>query len=972
MTSHNPRRLRRSQLSSAILATFLVSGMAFAQDTSGNTDDDQDDNQPATSQSQNLDKIEVVGSRIKRAEVEGPSPVTIITSDQIEREGFNTVYDALETISQNTGFGQNDFNAAGGFTPNASVINLRGLGPGRTLLLINGRRANDYPFPYNGRSNFQNFNSIPAAAVQRIEILAGGASAIYGSDAVAGVINVVLKTNYEGNLLKIKGQTSTQGGRDIGDLQWVGGKTGDNWSVTYAFESYNAEPLFGYQRDFMDSAADNPAPPGVNGAVGINGYQPPIGIQIRRLNLNGTTNSYVLPAGRDCSASSLYRPHTYVGSTATTMFPNGQPLGPGCGYDRFPAEQTVANGNNDLSAYIYGTYNFSDNLEGWASLMAFNSRGRLGGGVEQWFGGPQPNGTIYSPNLGFRHLPIRALTPESYGGSEGTFQKFEENSYDLAFGLRGTIFDRFDWDWTIGGAKYQAIRDRPRMTVTGATNYFLGPRLGTTGVGPYTGLVGVPNGIPVYNLNLDRFYGPISAADYASMSTLVHYNGKSDNASTSLVFSGDLFEMPAGPVGFATVLEASRQSYDLESDSRIFPSVREIYNLTGTGGGGKRNRYAIGAEVNIPVFSMLNVSLAGRLDKYDDITEVDDAKTWGVGLEFRPFDNLLIRGNYATSFKAPDMHYVFSERSGSFGGITDFYRCFLNGIAATACGGSGGTYNYSAFTTSEGQPGLREETGKSWTAGVVWDITDTLSVSADYYEIDLEDVVTVQAGGAILNAEYGCLSGTGTYPNGAPFPFAPGSAFCTETLSRIDRDPLTNTITEIRSGPINLASQGTKGIDATARYSLTTDRFGSFNTSLSWSHVLEQTQRASQGDPILSYRDFNTNSDYRSRVRWSTSWRKGDWDSTVLMNRIGSFPIWSPSNANVVSGNIESRVGPQITWNMTVGKKITEQLYVRANVNNVFDRIAPRDQTFNSYPYFWQGYSPIGREIGLELSYKFN
>ena len=74
--------------------------------------------------------------------------------------------------AQNTGFAQNDFNAAGGFTPNASVINLRGLGPGRTLLLINGRRANDYPFPYNGRSNFQNFNSIPAAAVQRIEILA--------------------------------------------------------------------------------------------------------------------------------------------------------------------------------------------------------------------------------------------------------------------------------------------------------------------------------------------------------------------------------------------------------------------------------------------------------------------------------------------------------------------------------------------------------------------------------------------------------------------------------------------------------------------------------------------------------------------------------------------------------------------------------------------------------------------------------
>lgn len=970
MTSRNPQRLRRSQLTSAILATFLISGMAFAQDT-GNNDDDQDDEQQS-SQQQSLDKIEVVGSRIKRAEVEGPSPVTIITAEQIEREGFNTVYDALETISQNTGFAQNDFNAAGGFTPNASVINLRGLGPGRTLLLINGRRANDYPFPYNGRSNFQNFNSIPAAAVQRIEILAGGASAIYGSDAVAGVINVVLKTNFEGNEIRLKGQTSTQGGRDIGDLQWVGGKTGDNWSVTYAFESYNAEPLFGWQRDFMDSAEDNPAPPGVNGTPGINGYQPPIGIQLRRLNANGTTNSYIQPAGRDCSGSSFYRPHTYVGSTSTTLFPNGQPLGPGCGYDRFPAEQTVLNGNNDLSGYVYGTYNFNDNLEGWASVMAFHSRSRLGGGVEQWFGGPQPNATFYSPNVGFRVLPIRALTPESYGGSEGTFQKFEENSYDLAFGLRGTIADRFDWDWSIGGAKYQALRERPRLTVSGTTNYFLGPRLGTTGVGPYTGLVGVPNGLPVYNLNLDRFYGPITQADYASMSTLVKYNGKSENASTTFVLSGDLFEMPAGPVGFAAMAEASRQSYDLESDRRILPDIREIYNLTGTGGGGKRNRYALGAELRIPVFSMLDLSLAGRFDKYDDITQVDDAKTWGAGLEFRPFENLLIRGNYATSFKAPDMHYVFAERGGSFGAITDFYRCFLAGIAPSACGASGGTYNYSAFTISQGDPDLIEETGKSWTAGIVWDITDTLSITADYYEIDLENVVTVQSGTAILNAEYGCLSGTGRYPNGSVFPFAPDSAFCIETLSRIDRDPNTNALTEIRSGPINLAFQGVKGIDATVSYALDTDRFGSFNTTLAWSHVLEQTQRASVGDPVLSYRDFNSNADYRSRVRWSTSWRKGDWDATVLMNRIGSFPIWNPNNLNFVNGRLDSRVGPHFIWNMTVGKKITDNLYIRANVNNVFDRIGPRDNTFNSYPYFWSGFSPVGREIGLEMRYKFN
>jgi outer membrane receptor protein involved in Fe transport len=215
-------RSARHPLTLALAAALLlpVTPLAFAQQS-----DDDDD---ATSQEdeREMDQVVVTGSRIKRAEIEGPAPVTVISREQLEREGFVTVADALETITQASGSTQNDLNSAGGFTPNAAVINLRGLGPGRTLLLVNGRRAADYPFPYNGQSNFQNFNNIPAGAVERIEILAGGASAIYGSDAVAGVVNVVLKTNYDGDSIKLRVQTSTSGGRDIGDLQWVGGRTG--------------------------------------------------------------------------------------------------------------------------------------------------------------------------------------------------------------------------------------------------------------------------------------------------------------------------------------------------------------------------------------------------------------------------------------------------------------------------------------------------------------------------------------------------------------------------------------------------------------------------------------------------------------------------------------------------------------------------------------------------------------------------
>lgn len=963
MTRHSPSFPRQRLITRALLSALAVpcASSAIAQQTTSAPPS----NDSAAQLEQVLDQVVVTGSRIKRAEVEGPSPVTVITAEQIKREGFTTVHDALDTLSQNTGSTQNDFNSNGGFTPNAGVINLRGMGPGRTLLLINGRRANDYPFPYNGRSNFQNFNNIPAAAVERIEVLSGGASAIYGSDAVAGVINVVLRDNYEGNAISVRGLTTTRGGRDIVDLQWAGGTVGDAWSLTYAMQAYDAEPLWAWERDFMDSAADNPAPPGVNGSTGVGGYQPPIGLQIRRLSATGATLGYVMPAGRDCSASSFYRPHTYTSSVSGATF------GPGCGYDRFPAEQTVANGNEDLSGYLFGNYDFDNGLEGWASVMAYHSKSELSGGVEQWQGGPQAGATHYDAGLGIRALPIRALTVDAYGGSSGTFQHFDEKSYDLAVGLRGTIADRFDWDLSLGGARYDSYRTRPRLTVAGATAYFLGERLGTTGQGAYTGLAGIPNGLPVYRMNLDRFYGPISAADYASMATTVTYDAQSENAAASFVLSGELFDLPAGPLSFAALLESTTQSYDLDTDERLLPARREIYGLTGTGGGGERDRHAAGMEFSIPLLDSLTLSLAGRFDKYQDVTNVDDAKTWNAGLEWRPVDRLLLRGSFATSFKAPDMHYVFSEASGSFLSSIDYLRCERDGISAQNCAGAGANYNYSPFITSQGQPSLREETGESWSAGVVWDIVDDLSLTADYYEIELDDVVTVLTGSTILADEYGCL--TGQYPTGREFPFASGSQYCQDIASRITRDPNDDgRISEVRSGPVNLAFQGTAGVDASLRHRFDTDSAGSFNSSLSWSHVLEQTSKNRPDDPLLQYRDLNSNADFRSRVRASVGWQRADWDATFFMNRQGSFPVWNPSNTRVVSGELDSRIPEFTTFNLTIGKQIAENMSLRLTVNNLFDKIHPTDETYNTYPYFWRSYDALGRQVGVEYSYRFN
>src|SRR5690606_6602497 len=245
VVNRKPNELSRALAAVLALSLAGVSG-AFAQEAD---EEPAERTTSASSDPATLDRVTVTGSRIKRAEIEGPAPITVISRVDMEREGHQTVFDALQTLTQNSTDVQSEMFTSS-FTPNASVINLRGIGPGYSLFLINGRRMAEYPQPYNSQSNFTNAAAIPSAMIERIEVLAGGASAIYGSDAVAGVVNVVLRENLEGDELRLTGGTTTQGGGSSGNIQWTGGRTGDRWNITYSLEHLERRPIYGTQRDF--------------------------------------------------------------------------------------------------------------------------------------------------------------------------------------------------------------------------------------------------------------------------------------------------------------------------------------------------------------------------------------------------------------------------------------------------------------------------------------------------------------------------------------------------------------------------------------------------------------------------------------------------------------------------------------------------------------------------------------------------
>ncbi|MFD0725929.1 TonB-dependent receptor plug domain-containing protein [Lysobacter brunescens] len=945
MTPRNTSVLRRQPLSAAILTTLLLSGASFAQDTSTNPLQDE---QAPSGEQQNLDKIVVTGSRIKRAEVEGPTPVTIVTAAEIEKQGFGTVYDALNSLSQFTGSVQNELNQ-NGFTPNASFLNLRGLGPGYQLVLINGRRTADYPLPYNSQSNAVNLANIPAAAISRIEVLSGGASAIYGSDAVAGVVNVILKTNFEGDEFDLRAGTTTQGGGDSVRLQWVGGKTGDQWSATYAVEYLEREEIFASQRDFMDSYRDDPTRT-------PNSDLPVEAIALRNLSAGGTR---IWPNGVAANCEGTF------GDFESFTVPSAPSLGELCGYYGFPATQQIRNADSNLNGYFYGTYDFANGMQAFAQVSLSQADAKIASGTQFWSSASDSTfdnaafgtrGVFFAQNLGAYVDAQRIFTPSEVGGVGSQQTRIRERSIDVAAGLRGTLFDnRFDWEASLSHARYDLESRQPRFLANGIRDYFAGPRLGTDA-----------NGFGVYNLNLQRYFSPLGVDAFRSMTTQVKTEADSSVTQGGFTLSGDLFELPAGAVGMAAVVEFASQQYDLDPDARILPGyagTERILNLSGGGGGGERDRYAVGVEFSIPVLSTLNLNLAGRYDRYDDVTNVDGAATWSAGVEWRPVSNLLLRANHATSFRAPDMHYVFATDSGFFTNVFDEYRCRRDGgnPTSTACT-SNANYAYEIAGTRSGSRDLEEEKGESTTVGVVWDIVDNLSVSVDWYRIKLEGGVSDINTGYLLRNEADCLLGQrrdGTPVNGA-------SAEClyfTGLVNRVGTGPLTdNQIGSYRSFPINQAMTRTSGIDATARYRLDTDRLGNFDFNLSWTHVLKLEDELFSGSGVRDLRDNRQFTNQRSRLNWGANWERGDWLVNVNGYRYGSLPNWAETG----------RIAPYIVWNAGVQKRITDKATIGLAVQNLLDKTAPRDESFNAYPYFWNSYSPIGREVFVSFNYKFD
>ena len=295
-----------SLLACSVAQALAQQAASPPQNAANNASNDNQQNDQQQTKPKKLKIVQVTGSLIPQAQIEGPTPITTITAKDIEKQGFVDTYDALRSLSVANGSVQ-DPQFTGGYTPAAKTISLFGLSPDFTLTLLNGRPMASYPLAYNGSLNITDISNIPVGLIDRIDVLTGGASSIYGSAAIAGVVNIVLKDHVEGTHVAFRYGDYTEGGGASKRLQISSGHSWGNFDVSGGVQLSKQNPIWGYQRSYIDSQNDDPD---VLGRVNARTF----------LRLNSSVDQYIDPGAATCGPLLFSLPSSATLTSRSTVF----------------------------------------------------------------------------------------------------------------------------------------------------------------------------------------------------------------------------------------------------------------------------------------------------------------------------------------------------------------------------------------------------------------------------------------------------------------------------------------------------------------------------------------------------------------------------------------------------------------------------------------------------------------------------
>ncbi|HXH01608.1 MAG TPA: TonB-dependent receptor [Xanthomonadaceae bacterium] len=923
--------LPRARLACAIQLSLLIAipGLAAAQDA-------------APSDPNTLDRVQVTGSRIKRAEVEGQVPVQVVTREDIDRTGLTSIADVVQALTASGSALNTKFNSSGnfGFPPDGSgvgagsaQVDLRHLGSKRVLVLVDGIRwVNEASASGVGAST--DLNTIPLAIVERIEVLEDGASALYGSDAIAGVVNIITKKRADGVSLSVQyGQYEPGDGETMNaDLSW--GTSTEHSSLFVGASFVEQKTIFSRDRELSSFPR-----PGGNLAFGSgfipNGQfffrDPNTGATQRLVTNTGITNPVYNPAETGCVRTDSF--HCFTNA------------------DRFNFSQFNLLLTPSKRAGIFGQYRFdiSETTNFYVKALYNRRESTNQAAPEPIQLGPASGNTFantavvsrlnpFNP-FGFDLIsqgPNRNITFFGRRPVEGGPRVFEQevNTVYVGAGLEGTFGagERiYSWDVNVAGSD-----NRAEQTNFGSYNI----RRIVEALGDPARCAQIPGCTP---LNIFGGPGAITPAMLAFIQPVVHDESENQLRLVSANITGDLFNLPAGPLSFASGVEHRRYSGSYQPDPI---TVAGEYN--GVPSLPTRGEYDVSevyTEFNVPLLAdsgfakKLDLSIAGR---YSDYSTFGGNFTGKVGLRWQMVDELLFRATFAEGFRAPSIGELFGSASRFDAQLRDPCLTQPSGAPPTGsaqnCAGLGVPagavqINPQISVSTGGNPDLQPEEADSFTAGAVWTptilentaISRRVDLGVTFYRHKVEGAVQAIDAQTQLNL---CVQTT-------------DPVFC----SGISRAP-TGAINQFNNFLTNIGVIETDGWDFDLGWSFPDSALGQFR--LDWRSTWVGRYDAFGANGVRQPRTVGVEVNDSAIPEFTSTailaWERGPWNASWTARHISDLTEACPSPLLACSNpGRNNRLGAvtyhdaQVSWNT----EWMRGLELTLGANNIFGKEPP-------------------------------
>jgi iron complex outermembrane receptor protein len=957
-----------------LMGTTVIAGLAAAVAVTAPSIAFAQTPAPASQPAEEEDEAEVealiiTGSRIKRTEFTSASPIQVITTENADLQGIADTAEMLQSSTLAAGSPQINSTISSAFVtnggPGAATISLRGLGANRTLVLLNGRRAG--PAGTRGGVSSFDLNVLPQSSIERIEILKDGASSIYGSDAIAGVVNIITRSNRDGWDFEAFATQPAESGGEQYRFNGGWGKTFDRGYISISADYYlQAEQTVG-DRDYTNCTRDyttNTATRARNDVI-----DPRTGEPSCREVLWGHLWLYdysgsPLPVGGKLQ-------YDYDGDLAQYIprMPAGYPLVPNGDALVAPAEwflvdygtagsvtRGVTNTNHPFvqssslipeveraTLFINGGFDITPSVEAYGEFL-LNRRTSKTNGYRQfwtylytsdWFGAGDPFSAGFHGNF---WISPTAITDH--------FDAEQTVDYARAVvGLRGDFGGDFlsGWDWDVFAQLSRSDGDYTTDVILDDTMNAAIFRTGSC-VGTTTPISGKPC-MDIQWLTGDFMAGNLTQAERDFLFDTDTGNTVYTQKVVEGSIAGNLFSLPAGPVGAAFGFHY--RTDEIEDTPGPITLANNSWGLSGAGiTKGDDTTKELFGELQVPIakglpgIEDLSVSLSGR---WTDVDSYGEDTTYKLGVNWQITPSWRLRASKGTSFRAPALFELYLANQTSFPSQRTVDPCirWAAGLIAgtttqrvadncanpagpgggvpgahTGAGGSALLIQGGGFGT------LEAETSEALSVGLIWspDFID-LNVAIDYFEIEVKDEVTSLTGGQILSACY----------RSENFPTDP-------ICSLFDRNPGHKRITEIRANFLNIASQSNRGIDLTLRYQHEFD-FGRFVMDSQFTWQLEDEIALFAGANVDSNGDVG-DPDFVGNLNFR--FERGDWTVNWFVEMIGKASDSEDFGDTNLAGTIGYKMNTEFTaYHSASLRRRMDTWTFTGGVANLFDEAPP-------------------------------